>query len=176
MRRLNAGIIPAGEALRTEGRPAGAGSIPALSANIIFMKLNQFTPASCPTNPRGYNKNAFLSITSRGVFVLSAALCVLLKAEEGDGIVISQDADEPENWFIAKGRQGFPLKRESNSSDNNRLKFSNIYLSNCMLKSLELQALFEGHKNKTIRLRINDAPSENDSMILYPIINTNPGA
>ena len=60
-----------------------------------------------------------------------------MKLSEKDKIGISQDADDPINWYIHKDADGFDLRLLNKTTA--MLGFNNIMLKNAIVEAMELQ-------------------------------------
>jgi hypothetical protein len=100
------------------------------------MNLQTFNATTMP-NERQSNTSPKISINPKGVFSLNRKALELMKLSEKDKVGISQDADDPVNWYIHKDVEGFDLR--SLNQGYLTLGFNNVSLKNAMFEAMELQ-------------------------------------
>lgn len=76
------------------------------------MKLNHFSKENMP---QGYTSKRTaepcISISKNGTFVLNKGACELIEILPGNKIVLSQDSDNPEDWYLSiDNENGFEVR------------------------------------------------------------------
>jgi hypothetical protein len=125
------------------------------------MNLQTFNATTMP-NERQSNTSPKISITPKGVFSLNRKASELIKLSEKDKVGISQDADDPVNWYVHKDAEGFNLR--SLNEANGSLGFNNVSLKNAMFEAMELQP------DKTKQCIISKQCTKVGKVELWPII------
>lgn len=77
------------------------------------MKLTYFSAQTLPKTIGGGagTKLPKISFGKGGLISFNKKACQLLELQTGDKITISQDAEQPENWYVHKDKQhGFELR------------------------------------------------------------------
>jgi hypothetical protein len=74
------------------------------------MKFIYFSSQTCPKQMGG-KKTAKVAFGKGGTIHFNAPACELMELQAGDKVTLSQDEDEPENWYVFKDAEhGFELR------------------------------------------------------------------
>ena len=98
------------------------------------MNLQTFNATTMP-NERQSNLTPRLTINPKGVFSLNRKVSELMKLSEKDKVGISQDTDDPINWYIHKDTDGFNLRLLNKITA--MVGFNNISLKNAIVEAME---------------------------------------
>jgi hypothetical protein len=98
------------------------------------MNLQTFNKTTMP-NERQSSLTPRLTINPKGVFSLNRKAAQIMKLSENDKVSISQDADDPVNWYIHKDADGFDLRLLNKTTA--MLGFNNISLKNAIVEAME---------------------------------------
>ncbi len=99
------------------------------------MKLKSYNPETLPVSSKG--KPAMYLNSKAGILHISAAAAEKLGLKEGDFIELSQDEDEPQDWYLSKTKKGFGLRNKKKGSAEQGLIFSNKALTKLIFESVE---------------------------------------
>jgi hypothetical protein len=128
------------------------------------MKLKEFN-AENTTTLRGAGVNATPKIglnTKVGLFNFNKPACELMGLKKGDQIIIHQDEEDPENWFLEKVKQkGFTLRDKENVTKG--LLFNNTTLARAIGASVS----FTGQSG---RILIAGKPTEFEKRKLWGLL------
>lgn len=76
------------------------------------MKLKEFNPENS-VSVKGVILTPAVGINSRsGIFNFNKPACELIGVKNADRLLILQDEDDPENWYIEKAATGFVLREK----------------------------------------------------------------
>lgn len=130
------------------------------------MKLKTFNPETTP-NQRLAGKVAAVNLYFRsGIFSINQTACSMLELSSGDQVMLHQDEDAPEDWYIEKVSDG-GYKTRSKSGEPYPIAFNNTALIREMVNSVEME---EG--TTSCRIKIATEATESDGKKLYGIIMT----
>jgi hypothetical protein len=102
------------------------------------MKLTQFTPITMPNGRNNRpNLTPLLVSLKSGLFCFNRAACELLKLKTSSCVIISQDADNPLNWYVSENANGYKLRQATTKRTVNYI-FAHQQLRQRMLTSLDL--------------------------------------
>jgi hypothetical protein len=124
------------------------------------MKLKEFNAENCVSIKTGTSCISINIKTGLAAINKYAAQQMELKPE--DMIVIHQDEEAPENWYLEKVKaKGFPLRKKDNVSAG--LFFNNSALVKSIAESVN-------YKEKSGRLLIAGKPTKLDKRILWGLL------
>lgn len=128
------------------------------------MKLKSFNPEVLPATTGPKQKQAMSIHIKSGLFSLNGAVCKLMELDNGDQVEIYQDEQDPENWYIAKVKEGgFRLRGKTARSGS--LFFSNRKLCDLILESVDAKPSKPG-----VRLPIAGQPTKLGKQTLFGIL------
>lgn len=75
------------------------------------MKLRYFSQQTLPKLMGGGNKLPKVAFSKAGTIAFNAAACQLMGIKAGDKLTLTQDEDEPDNWYFFKDpNHGFEVR------------------------------------------------------------------
>jgi len=101
------------------------------------MKLKEFNAENTTTTRGGGVKTPAIGINLKtGLFNINKTACELMEIKLSDSIVILQDEEEKENWYIEKVKaKGFQLKEKANVTSG--LLFNNTTMARAIAESIK---------------------------------------
>lgn len=97
------------------------------------MKLTKFNSISFPKGQSGGRSSSpKVSFTKTGLITFNKKAVELLGIKEGDNVSLCQDEEEPNNWFVAKEKEGFSV-RDVSGNKVGTLSFNHKELVNTFL-------------------------------------------
>lgn len=97
------------------------------------MKLVTFDTTNMVSQRKG---DACISISRQGFNSISKNAVERTGFAEGDKIALHQDQENPEDWYMSLGEDGFSLKA---SKDGGGLSFNSAAMSNAFLDALQIE-------------------------------------
>lgn len=94
------------------------------------MKLQTFNSSNMVTQRKG---DATIAFSRKSANSLSKAAVERTGYEVGDQISLHQDEENPEDWYISLGEDGFTLR---DSKGSGSLVFNNVAMANTLLDAL----------------------------------------
>lgn len=140
------------------------------------MKLKKFTPETTPTLRAGSEIPTLHMNYSSGVLTLNRGACEKLNIQPGDQVVLHQDEDEPQDWYLQVVKSGgFALRCKTGESYP--LAFNNATLIRQVIDSVayDVPEGVETETPKSVKVRIMDA-TEIEGEKFYCIIMTSADA
>jgi len=125
------------------------------------MNLQTFNATNTP-NLRQRAGLPKLSITKKGIFIFNKLACELIKLKEKDKVSISQDSDDPINWYLHKDAEGFELRNLFKNTLN--LAFNNSTLKESFCEAMQMDP------DKTHSLKISANVTKIGKVEYFPII------
>lgn len=138
------------------------------------MKLKSFNPQSVPNLRAGSDIPTVSLNYSSGVMTFNKGACEFLKLKKGDQVVIHQDEEEPQDWYIQKVPEGgFELRGKTTEEFPLALAFNNATLIRQIIDSVayEVPEGVETETPKSVKVKINK-PTEIKGDLYYCIILT----
>jgi len=124
------------------------------------MNIKILKPSDCNHTTRSI-KNATLNISKIGVFSFNRKAVEELHLAEGLCVVFAQDADRPQDWYIAHDDDGFKLRKKV----NDQLCFSSKGLQIKIVKTLKEKPAKPG-----ISFMISTQPQQYNGRGMFAII------
>lgn len=128
------------------------------------MKLKSYNPETLPVSSKG--KPAMYLNSKAGMLHISAAAAEKLGLKEGDFIELSQDEDEPQDWYLSKTKKGFGLRNKKKGSAEQGLIFNNTALTKLIFESV-------GYQEQTGRVLFGAEPVTVNKVDYWPVITSN---
>jgi hypothetical protein len=126
------------------------------------MNIKILTPHECNTIRK--NHKARVNISKIGVFTFSRKATENLNLVKGLTIVFVQDADRPQDWYIAHDSKGFKLRETGGS-----LRFTSAVLRTKIIESLKEKPARPG-----VSFLVSTVPVPDNGLLLYAIITSKP--
>lgn len=126
------------------------------------MKLKEFNPGICKGVHEVNEFPATISMcTKRGIFIISRAAGALIGLADKDQVVILQDEDNPEDWYLeVVSDKGFVVRCCKTWSN---YKFNSTIISRKISESV-------GFKGRTGKMLIAGIPTRVDGRTLWGIL------
>lgn len=77
------------------------------------MKLTVFNAENFPKNQVGRAAGPKVNFGKKGQIAINSGTVELLGLKHGDSVSFAQDADDPENWYIYKDKNGYEVRLHS---------------------------------------------------------------
>lgn len=127
------------------------------------MKLKAFTPADLITKV-----SAYLTVSKLDYIRFNAGLKEQLQLNHGDRIVLSQDQDNPKDWYLVMSApKGFEVRRK-NEEDKG------LMLQSRPLVRLFRKSLPHHLQSKTLRFKVAQKPVNDNMPGVFAILTSNP--
>ena len=127
------------------------------------MKLKAFTPEDLATKASPY-----LTVSKANYFRFNSGLKEQLGLDHGDKVVLSQDEENPKDWYIViNAPKGFELRQKD--EEDKGLLLQSSPLVKVFRESLNLPP-----ESKSIRFRVAQKPAGEDMPGVYAILTSNP--
>ena len=128
------------------------------------MKLKNFNPTLLPKMSDIQQQPRVSLHLKSGMFSINGVGCELIGLEKGDQIELYQDEEEPENWYIAKVKEGgWTLNQKGAGST--ALFFCNRQACRLMMESVDVVPTTPG-----VKLPIAGQPTKNGKQLLHRIL------
>lgn len=126
------------------------------------MNLKEYNPNNCTVAGGPCRYPASISLDSeRGLFVINRSAAALMELEDKDRIVIHQDEEDPENWYLEiVADRGFVIRLSKTWAN---YKFNNIVLARKISESV-------GFKGRTGKMLIAGKPTKIGRRVLWGIL------
>lgn len=127
------------------------------------MKLKSFNPEVLPATT-GRQFTPFVSIHMKsGMFGINGVACEIIGLKKGDLVEVYQDEEDPENWYLAKVKEGgWTLSQKYNSTG---LFFCNKQLCVLIIDSVGAELSKPG-----VRLPLAGEPTKLGKQTLFGIL------
>jgi hypothetical protein len=99
------------------------------------MKLKKYDSTTCAST-RAALTLPTLSLNPKGIICLNAPLLALTGLQSGDSFSVSQDEEEPDNWYLSKDANGFKLRPYGHESKTKAACINNRALVQVVLKHI----------------------------------------
>lgn len=100
-----------------------------------------------------------VTVSATGVWRANGPLGDLLKLKKGAGVVLLQDEEAPDNWFIGVDKaSGFPVHEKDGA-----FLWTNRVVKDELFTSLETE-------HPSGRMLVGEEPVKHDGLTLYPVL------
>lgn len=129
------------------------------------MKLKEFNPENCIPEKSG--KSPMISMSTKsGVFSFNRPACLLMGLKSGDHVVMHQDEETPENWYLEKVGKGKGWEIRGKADENSALLFNNAKLAREIAGSVEFKKI-------SGRMLVAGQPTKYEKRQLWGVLTVN---
>ena len=125
------------------------------------MKLMEFNPDVVPANTRSHHPK--IGFHTSGLITLNKEAQELLKLKESDAVKLYQSDEDAADWFIAKAKGGFALRKTS--PNQNIVAFNCKYIKDKIFESVETE-----RTSGSIRIKADALVKVDGNVNAYPIM------
>ncbi len=123
------------------------------------MKLKTFTPDNCKVVKKSGVAAVGMNLKT-GLFNMNKVAADLIGLKSGDSVLISQDEENPEDWYIEKVENGFVVRNKVNVGTG--VLFNNATIVRAIAESVGCK--------KSGRILVAGVPTEFEGRTLFGLL------
>lgn len=128
------------------------------------MKVKIMNPETLPRSSTR-ETTPYVRLHFQGVITISTGTCKLLSITKGDGIIFIQDEDNPEDWYLAKSKDGYKATGKGKDKDKTPFTLNHQGVRRAILISAKLSLT-----ERSIKLKVANIPTQIGDIIAHAIL------